>query len=206
MKIQYPPQFSPLVQDLLKKMFVVKPNDRPGVTELQNHPWLRGLEFLGPNIAPLPVFFPPLKSLASILKLKRRKTIARPEIVQRCVAAGVDEAQLIADLLSGETTPGTTTYFVLCNPVSERPVLPTATPRSGSAPDLAQDGGTPRRQLPALQPVPFREGRRGSVTVVRPVGLLSRTTATKTPSSAGKGRLDLTAVIPPGIPKPRRKL
>jgi hypothetical protein len=163
-KIQYPRAFSPPLQDLLKKMLVVKPEERPSLMQLQDHAWLKGLEQLNPNIAPQPVYFQAARSLAAVSKLKRKKTAPLDAVVRKCVAMGIDEAELAADLARGETTAATTTYFVLCNPVTERPPPrgPPAPPHSESVPALAahaEQGDASKEQLPPLVPTP--PARRG---------------------------------------------
>jgi serine/threonine protein kinase len=150
--LQYPRTFSPLLQDLLKKMLTVKPEDRPSVMQLQDHPWMRGLEQLSPNIAPQPVYFQSARSLAAVSKMKRRKTQPNRAIITKCIEMGVGEEQLLADLTAGETTNATTTYFVLCNPVMERPP-PRIRLRSESNPEIADlmtSGEAPRDILPRL--------------------------------------------------------
>ena len=42
-QLKYPMTFSPALQDLLKKMFTIRPQNRMSLQQLQNHPWLRGL-------------------------------------------------------------------------------------------------------------------------------------------------------------------
>jgi serine/threonine protein kinase len=205
MKIQYPPQFSPALQDFLKKMFIIKPDERPNMIQLQSHPWLKGLEQLSLNIAPQPVFFPALKSLSSVTKLKRRKTVAKPEVLERCAALGLDPAQVAADLLSGETTAGTASYFVLCNPVSERPEIRRPPPRSDTAPNLEAEDA---EQLPVLNPkaAAARRIAPSAHTQTHPIGHTM-------PRAGSKGQLarmvgprhDFAATLGPP-PKKRRPL
>jgi hypothetical protein len=120
---KYPPTFSAPLVDLLRKMLALNPEERPQLMQLQSHPWLKGLEQLGTNIAPQPIVFHMARTVAGLARMRRRKTVPRPEILQKCVEMGIDGAQLTADLASGETTSATTTYFVLCCPVSERPEM-----------------------------------------------------------------------------------
>jgi serine/threonine protein kinase len=142
-KLRYPPTFSPMLVDLLQKMLVVKPDDRPTLMTLQGHPWLRGLEQLGTNIAPSPIVFQIARSLAAIAKFRRRKTAPRPEILAKCEQMGIDVETLKNSLVSGETTSDTTTYFVLCNPIAERPVIVLAAPEEPPEPEPAKEGGLP---------------------------------------------------------------
>jgi serine/threonine protein kinase len=154
MKIQYPKTFSPLLQDLLKRMLVIKPDERPNLMQLQDHMWLKGLEQLSPNIAPQPVYFQSARSLSAVSKLKRKKVTPNENAMKKCEDIGIDIEQLKMDLANGETTQATTTYFVLCNPVTERPP-PRTSLKSGSEPlfALTPESGTPaREQLPPLNP------------------------------------------------------
>jgi hypothetical protein len=79
--------------------------------------------------------------------------------VKQAVALGIDEEQLTADLLAGETTTATATYFVLSNPISERPMPSLPRPE----PEVAVTGGRPAsvdsqpRQLPPIPPSPKRD-------------------------------------------------
>jgi serine/threonine protein kinase len=172
MKIQYPRTFSAGLQDLLKKMLTVKPDERPSLMQLQDHGWLKGLEQLNPNIAPQPVYFQSARSLAAVSKLKRKKTVPIEAVVKKCVAIGIDEVQLVADLTNGETTPATTTYFVLCNPVTERPAPREPPPRSESTPALAahaEPGDPSKEQLPPLVPTPPKRGKASEFAMTRPM-------------------------------------
>jgi serine/threonine protein kinase len=117
----YPPSFSAPLVDLLRRMLTVNPQERPTLMQLQNHPWLKGLEQLGTNIAPQPIVFHMARTVAGLARMRRRKTVPNPDILQKCVEMGIDGAQLTADLASGETTSATTTYFVFTCPVGERP-------------------------------------------------------------------------------------
>jgi hypothetical protein len=153
--------------DFIKKLLIVTPPDRPNLIGLQGHMWIRGVEHVRSIIAPRPICFHNVRSLTSITKLKRVKETPSPAVLRKCVELGIDEAQLIADLESGETTTATTTYFVLCNPVSERPgprKPPPAPPPDVSR--LASFGNTTQRILPGLNNRVFKEDRRGSALIL----------------------------------------
>jgi serine/threonine protein kinase len=145
--LKYPSSFSPMLTDLLQKMLVVKPDERLSLMKLQGHPWLKGLEQLGTNIAPAPIVFQIARSLAAIGKFRRRKTVPRPEILAKCEQMGIDVENLKNCLVNGETTGDTTTYFVLCNPISERPVITLPKQEEQEEPEPEKEAG-----LPALNP------------------------------------------------------
>jgi serine/threonine protein kinase len=131
-----PPQFSPMLSDLIQKMLVVKPDDRPSLMKLQSHPWLKGLDQLGTNIAPHPIVFQIPRSIAAISKFKRRKTVPKADILTKCGQLGIDCEKLTIDLSNGETNGDTTTYFILCQPIAERPVICVEAPKPPPIPDL----------------------------------------------------------------------
>jgi serine/threonine protein kinase len=153
-KIQYPRTFSPMIVDLLQKMLVVKPDDRPGLIQIQDHPWLKGLEQVSANIAPEPIVFHIARSMAALSKFKRKKTVPNPEIVAKCAEFGIAADQLTAELTNGDITTATTTYFVLCWPVSERPEIKAKKPEAEAAPSARSDGGATSKgdRLPPLNP------------------------------------------------------
>jgi serine/threonine protein kinase len=154
LKIQFPREFSPLRVALIKKMLVVKPDERPSLIQLQGHPWLKGLDQLSPNIAPKPVFFQNSRSIVSFSKVKRRKTVPDPIVLKKCIEFGIDCEQLTIELEKGETTANTTTYFVLLNPVSERPPVVRPPPRrSESDPRITIEKPISPRNLGETLPV-----------------------------------------------------
>jgi serine/threonine protein kinase len=157
---KYPPTFSPMLIDLLKSMLVVKPDERPTLMKLQGHPWLRGLDQLGTNIAPQPIVFQIARSMAAISRFRRRKTVARPEILAKCGELGIDVDKLKEDLTNGETSKDTATYFVMCQPCSERPVIQVEAPPPPPepSPPKAEEG------LPALHPGGMRRASHGSTS------------------------------------------
>jgi serine/threonine protein kinase len=205
-KLQYPAFFSPLLKDLLQKMLIVKVDERPGLMALQGHLWLKGLPQLSPNIAPEPIFFKRVRSLAALTKLKRRKTVGDPVVIKQCVALGIDEAQLTADLAAGETTTATTTYFVLCNPISERPQpkqpRPEAEVTLTSGPPASADSLPPKLppQLPPVTPGRKRDyktppGAPGKVSIPLPSPLIVPRRMSRpvcpVPQSGGRKSVDL---------------
>jgi serine/threonine protein kinase len=75
-KLVYPRQFSPALQDLLKRMLVMKPDERPDMMQLQEHLWLRGLK-----------------------QHKHRPTTGfQQAMIKECGALEIDAAQLTVDL------------------------------------------------------------------------------------------------------------
>jgi serine/threonine protein kinase len=187
-KFKYPLTFSPMLIDLLQKMLVVKPDDRPTLMTLQGHPWLRGLEQLGTNIAPSPIVFQIARSLAAIGKFRRRKTVPRPEILTKCEQMGINVENLKNCLASGETTTDTTTYFVLCNPITERPVIVLAAPEPEPEPEPVQDG-----HLPPLNP-------RSSKRQTAPGGTMSRLRGTLAAPGNPQLRATRPSLVPMALP------
>ena len=127
-EMKFPPKFSASLADLLKTMLKVKPEERPSLMQLQDHPWLRGVERLGYNISPHPVVFQIARSIGAIAKFRRVKVVAKPEILAQ-MTSDVDLDKLKEELLHGETTPDTTTYFVLCYPCKDKPVVVVEEPK-----------------------------------------------------------------------------
>lgn len=154
-EMKYPSTFSASLVDLLKKMLTPKPDERPTLMQLQDHPWLRGVERLGANIAPLPVRFQIARHIAGIAKFRRAKVVAKQNVLEQCAEMEIDVEKLKQDLIDGETTADTTTYFVLCYPckdkekpivVVEEPKIALSRRKDASAMSLAHT----QERLPAL--------------------------------------------------------
>jgi hypothetical protein len=83
-------------------------------------------------------------------------------VLKKCADLGIDANQLTADLASGETTADTTTYFVLCNPVSEPPTVQRAHRAGANPPRICRpreaNTNSPLEPLPALSPPRVRAG------------------------------------------------
>lgn len=149
----YPPTFSPALVDLLKKMFEVRPADRPSLMQLQGHPWLRGLQQLGANIAPQPIMFYKVNNTQGILKFKRRSIKADPAVLEQC--EGVDPEELANDLKNGVSNANTTLYFFKLRPLATKPVMkPPELKRPPPIPGTRKrDKDTPSREsVPELSP------------------------------------------------------
>jgi serine/threonine protein kinase len=155
----YPPTFSAPLVDLLKKMLTVNPQERPPLMQLQNHPWLKGLEQLSTNIAPQPIVFHMARTVAGLARMRRKKTVPNHDILQKCVEMGIDGAQLTADLASGETTSATTTYFVLTCPVAERPEVNMRSSESEVSLPSSARSEKPMRSPDSLPPLPGTRAR-----------------------------------------------
>ncbi|OHS97121.1 CAMK family protein kinase [Tritrichomonas foetus] len=123
-QFQYPSNFSPALIDLFKKMFEVRPQNRPSLIQLQSHPWLRGLPQLGTNIAPQPVIFYQVNSVAQLAKFKRRSFKPEPDILNKCAEMGINTEELTNNLKNGITDKNTATYFMLLRPLKEKPSPP----------------------------------------------------------------------------------
>lgn len=123
------PKFSPGLIDLLKKMFIIRPNERPSLIQLQNHPWLRGVQILGTNIAPQPVMFYKVPSVSVIKKFQRRPLKPDQKVLEMCAEKGINTEELTNMLKNGQTTSQTTIYFCLLHPLFQKPEKPKPKPK-----------------------------------------------------------------------------
>ena len=205
--MKYPPNFSPALVDLLKKMLAPKPEERPSLIQLQDHPWLRGLEKLGLNIAPQPIIFHIAKHVSAIAKFRRKKIIANLDVLKKCEAMGINVDQLKDDLLKGQTTPDTATYFIMCYPYAEKPE--TKKPAPELPPPLPADAGkSGEAHLPvAREHLPLLAGGKARQSSLTNLGakrsntpVLSRLLAAK-PRTKSSSRFDLIST-----PAKRRSL
>ena len=178
MSFVYPSNFSPQVVDLLKKMFEVRPNDRPSLTQLQMHPWLRGVPQMCANVAPQPIIFYKVNNAQGVLKFKRRSMKADPNIVQKC--EGIDQEQLMVDLKNGVTNANTVMYFFKMRPLATKPVIkPPEIKKPPPIPGSRKRETPPRDGVPDLSPrltaQPRMRERKGSLmlpkTPVAPIAL-----------------------------------
>ena len=166
MTFKYPSSFSAPLVDLLKRMFEVRPTERPTLLQLQNHPWLKGLEQLGTNIAPQPIIFYKVSNAQGILKFKRRRVRADPAVLEKC--QGVDREALTNDLRAGVTNDQTTTYFFRMWPLETKPVI--KPPETKKPPPIP---GARRREMSVkpvsqeLEELPKTRTRTGSVQMSR---------------------------------------
>jgi hypothetical protein len=186
-RLTFPATFSPLLVDLLRRMFAIHPKDRPSLLQLQTHPWLRSqVQPLAANVAPQPIVFYRVPGARGILKFKRRPVKPDSACVEKCREFGVDPATLGEQLTAGLTTPETTIYFCCLYPLTERPdtkalrqaisepLIPAA--RKREAPDIMLDPiASPVRRLsatvrPSQSPVVVvpHATLRGKVAVPRP--------------------------------------
>jgi serine/threonine protein kinase len=214
-RLVYPVTFSPLLVDLLKRMFTVRPGDRPGMMELQTHPWLHGLTQLGTNIAPRPIVFYQVSSIARIAKFKRRSIRPDPALLGQCVAQGIDEAALTEQLKNGATTAETTLYFMLSRPLQVKPVPlspPVAVeeePSSSSGSSTGRTRETRSNPLSRTTPMPIipvagslHAGQRAALLVVPPSGRGSSKAAARPVRYQGPGQRR-SPTRPPGfLPRP----
>jgi hypothetical protein len=121
-RLTFPASFSPLLVDLLRRMFSIHRKDRPSLLQLQTHPWLRSqVHPLAANVAPQPIVFYRVPGARGILKFKRRPVKPDPACVEKCREFGVDPATVGEQLTAGLTTPETTIYFCCLHPLTERP-------------------------------------------------------------------------------------
>lgn len=197
---KFPNAFSPPLADLLKKMLAPKPEERPSLMQLQDHPWLRGVEKLGTNIAPQPIMFHMARNVAAIAKFKRKKTVPKPEILQKCEAMGIDVEKLKESLANGDTTPDTTAYFLFLYPHTEKPVIKKPELPPPLPPDSGKQGETQlpltREHLPSLTGGKGRKSYQTSMTNMgvkrRDSPVFSRLLAAK-PRTKSSARFDLAS-------------
>lgn len=166
--ISFPKNFSPALVDLLKKMFMTHPNQRPTLIQLQTHPWLKGVQQLGSNIAPQPVMFYKVPSISVIKKFKRKSFKPDSKILEQCVKEkGIDADQLTDMLVKGLSTPETTIYFCYLHPLLKKPekaAPPPPTPIPQPQQQQQQQGGKndkkDKSDKPNAPPVPIIPGSR----------------------------------------------
>ena len=121
-QITFPITFSPALQDLLKKMFTIRPQNRMSLQQLQTHPWLRGLPPLS-NITPKPIVFYKINDFQDILKFKRKIWKPNPKILEKVVEYGFEPEEVTKDLEAGLFNEKTTTYFFILYPQERKPVF-----------------------------------------------------------------------------------
>ena len=120
----YPQYFSPMLQDLLRKMFVIKPSNRLNLIQLQNHPWLKGIPQISMNIIPRPIVFYKVNSIEDISKFKR-KSFNKPDqnILNQCLNLNLEIDLIIKSLEDGYVNNLTTIYFCYLYPLYEKPEI-----------------------------------------------------------------------------------
>ena len=121
---KYPQEFSSLLLDLFHRMLDIRPSSRSSLIELQSHPWIKGISPISMNIAPTPIVFYKVSSISDILKFKRKSLKPLAFLIEKCIERGIDIEKLSKDLFEGLTTFDTTIYFILSNPLFEKPLIP----------------------------------------------------------------------------------
>lgn len=205
-ELKMPSKFSPLLQDLLSKMLAPKPEQRPSLMQLQDHPWLKGLKRLGTNIAPQPIMFQIARNIAAIAKFRRRKTTADEKVLEKCREMGIDTEKLVQCLIDGETTDDTTTYWMLAYPNPTKPEVRPPTPEKRV---VLQDEpkSDSKEKLPALNPPGKRSESRKSLTNVNKRSPVVSKLLTGQPRIKSSGRiLSKEAPTMPRKPLPRQRL
>lgn len=118
---KFPSEFSPALTDLLRRMLQTRPASRPRLTDIQNHPWLKGIKPAGSNISPMPMVFYRVDSINDILKFKRRPGKIDEVALERCAEYGLDIEKVRRDLDEGMVNSNTATYFAILHPMLEKP-------------------------------------------------------------------------------------
>jgi len=126
-QLTFPPNFSPMLQDLLRKMFVVKPSNRMTLIQLQSHPWLRGLQQISTNILPQPIIFYRVTSIDDISMFKRKPLKPNPKIMEECAKSGFAVAAIQQSIEEGLVNELSTIYFAMKCPLMEKPEIPRVT-------------------------------------------------------------------------------
>lgn len=160
----YPPRLSPMLVDLLKKMFEVTPSKRPVLLQLQNHPWLRGVQILSPNISPQPVLFYTVTNISMVSKFKRKPFKISNDVIDKfqeliftqkqksesqsgeISADNFDTEERVEklkdNLSKGITDSDTTSYFCLMHYLGEKPQKTVKT-KPGKTTKVITDGNQP---------------------------------------------------------------
>ena len=150
--------------DLLRRMLVPRRDHRITLAQIQSHPWMRGFPQLPTNVVPKPIVFYRVNGYHDILKFRRISlTTPDPELLAQTAAlTGMDQEEIIGLLKKGAITEETTVYFILTNPMRERPKVPERT----KLPPLVAKGHpkkraewTGRREISAETPGPRQKPR-----------------------------------------------
>ncbi|OHT07021.1 CAMK family protein kinase [Tritrichomonas foetus] len=119
-----PVGISPQLNSLLKMMLQGIPDKRPTLLQLQSHPWLHGIPPISSNFAPKPIKFYKINDTNDILRFKRSLTKFDPKIIEKCESVyKINPDELQNKLNAGEICKETTIYWILTNPLTERPHL-----------------------------------------------------------------------------------
>jgi serine/threonine protein kinase len=125
-RLRIPGGFSPAVGDLLRRMLEPRPTHRIALIDIQNHPWMRGVEMVTGNIVPTPIVFYRVRGFGDIHKFRRNPLLAPDEGAVQATArvCALEPETVIHMLKGGLINDVTTTYFVLAKPLREKPKLP----------------------------------------------------------------------------------
>lgn len=131
-----PAHMSPAVQNLIKSMLVVNPDDRPSPTTILNDPWLRDDDL------------PPLKS--ATLMSPSSIELLNGEILSQLEELGFDRETAISELMKGNTNLVKAAYDLLAHKQEkdvDAPVAPSAgtanQPSTSGAPLIPSDDHLP---------------------------------------------------------------
>jgi serine/threonine protein kinase len=127
-KLRIPDRLSPHLRDLLHRMLTDDVKQRPSLSDLLNHRFLKsGPDHLAKpeRILPKAVVFYPAKQCEDVARLRRNPVPPRVALVQTCLKFITGDAHsLVTALEEGVMNPATATYFALLDPLGEKPQLP----------------------------------------------------------------------------------
>jgi serine/threonine protein kinase len=127
--LNYPDRLTPQLVDLLRKMLAPLPSKRCTLIQLQSHPYLAGVSILIGNILPRPIVFYRANRFQDVLKFRRSPCVPDPAILRQCAQfPECDEATVTASLEEGRLSLAATVYFIMIDPLRQRPLFGTKLP------------------------------------------------------------------------------
>lgn len=121
--LKLPDNISPSGADLLRRLLEIKPSKRPSLLELQSHPWLFGVPHLTVNLQPAPIVFYKVNDITEVRKFKRKKLLnPNDSLLEKCQSDfKINKDNLKEQLYKGLITAETTVYWILTNPLYQKP-------------------------------------------------------------------------------------
>jgi serine/threonine protein kinase len=123
-RLTYPDRLTPQLVDLLRKMLAPLPSKRCTLMQLQSHPYLVGVPPLMGNIVPRPIVFYRANRFQDVLRFRRSPCVPDPVVLRQCTQfPECDEATVVSSLEEGRLNLATTVYFIMVDPLRQRPVF-----------------------------------------------------------------------------------